>query len=341
MPNYRLIPYDMKLVSRREKEIPDGVSMIKAPDIWDDSDRGDGIVVAIMDTGCDNNHPDLRDRIIRGINVTSHGNKDDYSDIDGHGTHVAGTVAGNGNGIFGVAPKARLMIYRIFKPTSRGPRASNDDIRKAIDDCIEWNKNHNIQDQIRIINMSLGSPDDDQHLHDAIKKATDNEILVICAAGNEGSIRRGGDCSPLKDEYAYPAVYPEVISVGATTFEEQFECFTNTNLEVDLVAPGVGILSTYPLNLDDADSESPWEDKPGDGYAIMDGTSMAAPHVSGAAALIIKQCENDFGRTLTETEIYAQLIKRTVSLGVDRRIEGNGLLDLTEGYRTFPNRNQG
>ncbi|MED3542313.1 hypothetical protein ABEX53_19140 [Bacillus toyonensis] len=75
------------------------------------------------------------------------------------------------------------------------------------------------------------------------------------------------------------------------------------------------------------------------GYATLSGTAKAAPYVSGAPALIIKQCGNDFGRTLTEAEIYAQLIKRTVSLGFDRRIEGNGLLDLTEGYKTFPNKN--
>ncbi|TKI43431.1 S8 family peptidase [Bacillus mycoides] len=339
MTTYRLIPYTMEPTNERDVKIPKEVEQIKAPEIWNDSDQGEGVVVAILDTGCDKSHPDLKDRILFGKNTTGHGEMSDFSDIDGHGTHVAGTIAGNGTGIFGVAPKAKLAIYRVFTPNpdpdAEGPDGFIDDIIAAIKDCIKWNQEHNEKkEHIRIINMSLGSNQHNEALHKAIQDAVDNEILFICAAGNEGAspdprFDVAGDCKPDGDEYGYPAVYPEVISVGATTHESQFPCFTNTNLEVDLVAPGVKIRSTYPLNFDNT------------GYAVLSGTSMAAPHISGAAALIIKQCENDFGRTLTETEIYAQLIKRTVSLGVDRRIEGNGLLDLTEGYRTFPNRNQG
>ncbi|TKI84058.1 S8 family peptidase [Bacillus mycoides] len=326
MITYRLIPYTVESTDEREDKIPPGVKKIKAPEVWDDSDQGDGIVVAILDTGCDKDHPDLKDRILGGKNTTKYGDPNDFSDLDVHGTHVAGTIAGNGTGIYGVAPKARLMIYRVFAQYPEGLGAANEDIVKAIDECIYWNKTHDSKDRIRIINMSLGGPNEDIYLHDAIKKATDAEIIVICAAGNEGKINDGGDSSPNKDEYGYPAKYPEVISVAATTLDKKFVAFSNTNIDNDLAAPGLGILSTFPT------------DKDADGHATLSGTSMAAPHVSGAAALIIKQCENDFGRTLTETEIYAQLIKRTVSIGLDRRIEGNGFLDLTEGYRTFPNK---
>lgn len=330
MNTYRLIPFTVESTDNIKEKTPEGVKQIKAPEIWDDSDQGEGIVVAILDTGCDKDHPDLKDRILLGKNTTNYGLPNDFSDIDGHGTHVAGTVAGNGTNIFGVAPKARLAIFKVFSPNpdpNEPPGAFNEDIIKAIDECIAWNKSHDSKDRIRVINMSLGSPVDDLYFHDAIKRAVDAGIVFICAAGNEGRLPDprfdiAGDCDPAGDEYGYPAVYPEVISVGATTHKNQYPCFTNTNLEVDLVAPGVEIFSTYP----------------GGGHINLTGTSMAAPHIAGATALIIKQCESDFGRTLTETEIYAQLIKRTVSLGFDRRIEGNGLLDLTHGYRTFENK---
>ncbi|WP_100618973.1 S8 family peptidase [Bacillus cereus] len=335
MTTYRIAPYTIEPADDRDKETPPGVKMIKAPEVWDDSEQGKGIVVAILDTGCDKNHPDLKDRILFGKNTTKHGNESDFSDIAGHGTHVAGTIAANGTGIFGVAPQTRLAIYRVFTPTEDPdqPEAFNEHIIAAINDCIKWNQEHNKKDHIRIINMSFGSPGNDEALHKAIQDAVKNEILVICAAGNEGAPRRGGDGGPDKDESSYPARYPEVISVAAVTLDRKFVDFSNTNIDNDLAAPGSGILSTYPKDKDNRDGIK-------DGYAILSGTSMAAPHVSGASALIIKQCEDDFKRTLTETEIYAQLIKRTVSLGLDRRIEGNGLLDLTEGYRTFPNTNQ-
>ncbi|MDY0853915.1 S8 family serine peptidase [Bacillus thuringiensis] len=265
-----------------------------------------------------------------GKNTTPHGSESDFSDLNGQGTHAAGTIAGNGTGIFSVAPKARLAIYRV-STLSANPNqttASNEHIIVAINDCIE----HNKEDHIRIIIMSFGSPDNDDALHKAIQEAVKNEILVICAAGNEGDSRSGGDSSANRNEYSYPASYPKVISVAAVTLDCTFVSFSNTNLDNDLAAPGSGILSTYPKDKDNGDGIK-------DGYATFSGTAKAAPYVSGVAELIIKQCETDFGRTLTEAKIYAQLIKRTVSLGFDRRIEGNSLLDLTEGYKTFPNKN--
>ncbi|OMH24932.1 S8 family peptidase [Bacillus thuringiensis] len=327
MTTYRIAPYTIETADDRDEKTPPGVKMIKAPEVWDDSEQGKGIVVAILDTGCDKNHPDLKDRILFGKNTTGRGNESDFSDIAGHGTHVAGTIAANGTGIFGVAPKARLAIYRVFTPTEDPdrPAASNEDIITAIHDCIKWNQEHSKEDHIRIINMSFGSPDDDEALHKAIQEAVKNEILVVCAAGNVGDSSSGGDSSANRDEYSYPASYPEVISVAAVTLDRKFVDFSNTNIDNDLAAPGSGILSTFPKDKDNRDGIK-------DGYAIFSGTAKAAPYVSGAAALIIKQCETDFERTLTEAEIYAQLIKRTVSLGFDRRIEGNGLLDLKEGY---------
>ncbi|WP_392387725.1 S8 family peptidase [Bacillus thuringiensis] len=317
------MPYTVESVIEDVREIPEGVKMIKAPEIWDDSRKGSGVVVAILDTGCDSKHPDLKGRIIEGKNFTDQGSKDDFSDINIHGTHVAGTIGAviNGEGVIGVAPEVNLMILRIFKEeeiiTEDGKRekaivANNEDIIKAIEYCIQWRGTN--QERVRVINMSLGGPSDDPKLHDVIKKAVNHDILVVCAAGNEGDIRDGGDCSPVRDELSYPGAYSEVVEVGAVGLDKKFPCFTNTNLELDLVAPGVNILSTIPRER----------------HAHLSGTSMAAPHVAGAAALIINQCEEDFGRTITEAEVYAQLIKRTVPLGNSKKIEGNGLLVLTE-----------
>ncbi|XAK52721.1 S8 family peptidase [Bacillus atrophaeus] len=313
MADFRLIPYTVESVIEDVKEIPAGVKMIKAPEIWDVSDKGSGVVVAILDTGCDPTHTDLKERIIDGKNFTDQGDPDDFSDIDQHGTHVAGTVGAtiNDEGVVGVAPEVSLFIGRVFTKDSNGDvGAFNKDIIKAIKHCIKWRGPN--QERIRVINMSLGGPQDDPQLHDVIKEAVNEDILIVCAAGNEGDIRSGGDCSPLKDEFSFPGAYQEVVEVGAVDLEGNWPCFTNTNLEIDLVAPGVKIMSTIP----------------GGSHAEFSGTSMAAPHVAGGVSLIINQCEKEFGRKFTEPEIYAQLIKRTKPLGHDKKIEGNGLLEL-------------
>lgn len=313
MADFNLIPYTVESVIEDVKEIPAGVKMIKAPEVWDKSAKGVGVVVAILDTGCDHSHPDLKDRIIEGKNFTDQGDHNDFSDIDQHGTHVAGTIGAtiNDAGVVGVAPEVSLFIGRVFKKDSNGNiGASNNDIIKAIQYCIKWRGPN--REKIRVINMSLGGPEDDPKLHDAIKEAVNEGILVVCAAGNEGDFSSGGDCSPLKDEYSYPGNYHEVVEVGAVDLEGKWPCFTNTNLEIDLVAPGVKIISTIP----------------GGKYAEFSGTSMACPHVAGGAALIINQCEKEFERSFTEPEIYAQIIKRTEHLGYDKKIEGNGLLKL-------------
>lgn len=158
--------------------------------------------------------------------------------------------------------------------------------------------------------MSLGGPHDVPELHQAVKNAVNNDVLVVCAAGNEG------DNNGKTDEFGYPGSYPEVVEVGAVDLEKKVATFSTTNKNVDLVAPEVEILSTYI----------------GGGYAKLSGTSMATPHILRGAALIIKHCEsrNEFDRTLSEDEIYAQLIRRTTNLNYPKRSVGNGLLDLAK-----------
>jgi major intracellular serine protease len=295
----RVIPYRLVEENEEIKEIPRGVELIQAPKLWHET-KGKGIKVAVLDTGCETAHPDLKDRIIGGRNFTDddRSNPDIYTDYNGHGTHVAGTIAAQENeaGVIGVAPEAGLLIVKVLNKAGSG---KYDWIIKGI--------HYAIEQKADIISMSLGGPADVPELHEAIKTAVNNNILVVCAAGNEGD----GDDST--NEFAYPGAYNEVISVGAINLERGSSEFTNSHNEIDLVAPGEGITSTY-LN---------------GKYATLSGTSMAAPHVSGALALIKTYANLHFERVLSEPELYAQLIKRTVPLGNSPKLEGNGLVYLT------------
>ncbi|MGW5983161.1 S8 family peptidase [Bacillus mycoides] len=305
-----LIPFEVLEVVNEVHEIPEGVQLINAPAAWGKSEKGKDIVVAVLDTGCQLDHVDLKDRIIGGKNFTTDNNSDpnNYSDMNGHGTHVAGTIAAteNNQGVLGVAPQAKLLIVKVLG----GPNGSGayEWIINGINYAVNWRGPNG--EKVRVISMSLGGPQDVPELHQAVKDAVNNDVLVVCAAGNEG------DNNGNTDEFGYPGSYSEVVEVGAVDMNKKVAPFSNTNKNVDLVAPGVGIFSTYK-----------------DGrYAKLNGTSMATPHISGGAALIIKHCEskNEFDRTLSEDEIYAQLIKRTTALNYPKQSVGNGLLDLAK-----------
>ncbi len=294
-----LIPFQVIKQVKEVNEVPKGVEMIQATKIWDQT-KGKGITVAVLDTGCDTTHSDLKERIVGGRNFTNddRGNIDVYEDYNGHGTHVAGTIAAieSNTGVVGVAPESNLLIIKVLDEGGSGQY-------KWIINGI----NYAIEQKADIISMSLGGPEDVPELHEAIQKAVNNNILVVCAAGN------AGDGDESTDEFDYPGCYNEVISVGAIDLQRRSSDFSNSNNEIDLVAPGEEILSTY-LN---------------GTYAMLSGTSMAAPHVSGALALIKVLTNTSFERNLTEAELYAQLIKRTLPLGNSPKLEGNGLVYLT------------
>jgi major intracellular serine protease len=304
MSEVRLIPFVLEEVMQSAKEeIPYGVQMINAPALWREGEMGESIVVAVLDTGCDKSHPELVNRIVGGRNFVDEGRQEDYSDAHYHGTHVAGTIAAtlNNAGVAGVAPDAKLLICRVLGQDGSG---TYEGIIKAIDYAIKWRGA--CGERVRVISMSLGGPNDVPELHEVIKKAILENVLVVCAAGNEG------DDDDNTNEYAYPGAYKEVVQVGAVDKNKRLARFSNTNDEIDLVAPGVDVISTYP----------------GNKYAKLSGTSMATPHVSGAAALLIAREEKLFQRELTEPEVYAQLVKNTVSIGLTKKAEGNGLLVL-------------
>lgn len=301
----KLVPFKVEAMQTQANEIPWGVKMLQAPDIWEKGEKGEGVVIAILDTGIDVGHPDLQGQVIGGRNFTGTGATDFIDDENGHGTHVAGTIAAveNGSGVVGVAPKAKLLIGKVLGADGSGSYQSiTDGIKWATD----WRGKNG--ERVRVISMSLGGSYNDPRMQKAILKACAQGILVVVASGNEG------DNNEATYEYGYPALYNECVTVAACDEFKKLADFSNNSLEVDIIAGGVKVLSTYPKSQ----------------YAVLSGTSMATPHISGALALVINIGEKQFKRMLTESEIYALLTKCCCSLGYQKSSEGNGLPELTQ-----------
>ncbi|HSQ88899.1 S8 family peptidase [Romboutsia sp.] len=300
--NVKLLPFTINSQVRgRESKTPYGVEMIKAKSLWKESTKGKGVKIAVIDSGCDIHHESLKDNIFVVRNFTDEDDKNPNIVIDrvGHGTHVIGTIVANGksNTIMGVAPKSEIYVLKAIDRTGSGK--------------LNWVVNaiyYAIEQKVDIISMSLGMSQDSEKLQKSIKEAINKNILVVCAAGNDGD----GNADDF--EYSYPAAYPEVISVGAVDKKGVPAKFSNANLVIDVVAPGVDIISTYPDNQ----------------FAILSGTSMATPHVSGSLALLKNWSKEEFKRDLNQKELYAQLIKHTKLLQYSRAVQGNGLVYLLQ-----------
>ncbi|MFY0521058.1 S8 family peptidase [Lysinibacillus sp. UGB7] len=288
-------------------EVTNNITSIGAKYFWEQGYTGKGVVVAILDTGCNYNHLDLKDRIIGGYNFTneSDGEVTIFEDLNGHGTHVAGTIAASYNnlGIVGVAPEVSLLILKVLDYRGSG---TVDSLVKAIEYSINWTGPN--KERVNILSLSLGLSISKESLHNAIKQAISNNIAVVVASGNEGD----GDLST--DEYTYPAGYEEVIAVGAIDNNNKVANFTSTNKEVDIYAPGVDIKSTY-LNTD---------------YADLSGTSMAAPHVTGALALLINKYENLIKSKPTESQLFKYLMQYTDNVQIGDSEETISILNLSK-----------
>lgn len=220
------------------------------------------VAVAVIDTGADLDHPDLQPQLVpQGAADWDFADPGDTvpTDSGSHGSHVAGTAVGASNtvGIVGVAPGSRLMPLRIN--LQAGMNANRAD---AINYVANRAAAHAATTQRYVINCSWRASGNITAIHRAIRRAVARNVVVIFAAGNSN---RDMDAIPQ-----YPGAYPEVISVGATDQSDRRADFSNFGSTVDVSAPGVNIFSSIPNNT----------------HGFKDGTSMAAPHVAGLAALI-------------------------------------------------------
>ncbi len=234
------------------ESVPWGITHLNSQSAWATS-TGLGSIVCVVDTGVQRNHPDLESNVMGGENfVINRGTIDPnkWDDDNGHGTHVAGTIAALDNeiGVVGVAPQASIFAAKVLDRRGSG---YNSDIAEGIRSCISHGAH--------IINMSLGGPSDSSILKAAVQEAASAGLVVVAAAGNESG--------PV----SFPAKYSEVIAVSAVNSSNLLASFSNFGPEVDFAAPGVSVTSTTK----------------GSAYATYNGTSMASPHVAGAAALML------------------------------------------------------
>jgi subtilisin len=291
-----------------------GVKHIGAGVVHANGNTGVGVKVAVIDTGINHLHEELISSYKGGIDYVN--GDDDPMDDHGHGTHCAGIIAAardNNDVVVGVAPDAELYGVKVLDSNGGGSLSN-------ILAGIQWSINNEMQ----IISMSLGSSSGSSSLEDACEAAYSAGIVVVAAAGNSGPAR-GRTISTV----GYPARYSSVIAVGATDINNALASFSSTGPEVELVAPGVKILSTY-IDVD-----------PNDGPNIdtwtMSGTSMACPHVAGTAALILKTNEADWASldytdgngVWSNAEVRKVLIETAYDLGATGKDNyyGYGLVD--------------
>ncbi|HEX2122749.1 MAG TPA: S8 family serine peptidase [Thermoanaerobaculia bacterium] len=212
--------------------IPYGLDVIRAREAWA-AHRTATVNVVVIDTGVDYRHPELAPIWAGGRNMIALPNNDDPFDDNGHGTHVAGTIAAANNavGVVGVAPDVRLWGVKVLSASGSG---SNEGVLKAIDWIIGKKKALGGQ---WVANLSLGSRLSSLAEKETFQRGIDAGIIFVAASGNEST-------PELPAPVAYPAAYPGVLSVGAIDAALQIASFSNQGPELDVVAPGVGVLST-------------------------------------------------------------------------------------------------
>jgi hypothetical protein len=247
VPNYQRnaesTPNDPKYVNQWS------LNLLEMSKVWD-LDIQSEVVVAVLDSGIDPMHEDLMEKTIQGYNFVQNNNTPWDDAVNSHGTKSSGiisAVSNNGKGIAGMAPHVKIMPLKVLDNQGRG---YDFDIIEAIYYAVDHGAN--------VINLSLGGPGFSQALWEAVKYADQNGVVIVAASGNQTTAVH------------YPAAFPEVIAVGAINNEKKIAYFSNFGKEMDVVAPGVNILSTARSNQ----------------YVYDNGTSFATPIVSGVAALL-------------------------------------------------------
>jgi type VII secretion-associated serine protease mycosin len=255
-----------------------GLDKVEADAAWKVNRGASSVVLAVVDSGIDPNHPDLRDKLVKGWSAV--GGSHNIKDEDGHGTHCAGIAAaasGNGMGIAGIAPNVKIMPVRVLDANGEG---EDKDIAAGV----VWAANHGAS----VISMSVGSYESTRVMRDAIAYAQKKNVLVVAAMGNDGNSQPN-----------FPAQYKGVMAVGATDSRDRLADFSNTGNWISVTAPGVEILSTMPTY--PCTSTKLGASK---SYSKDDGTSMATPYVAGLAALVRSRWP----------ELSADQVKQTIEM---------------------------
>jgi subtilisin family serine protease len=248
-----LFPFDREDIFGASSSDPQSlgweITKLGVDEQWSKS-QGEGVTVAVIDTGCDATHPDIRDNIVEQYNFIN--KTQGAMDDNGHGSHVSGTIAAinNGVGMVGVAPRAKIMSLKALNAQGNG-RMSD------IVDAVLYAANNGAD----IITMSLGSKACPRSMQEAIRHAESRNCLIFCAAGNSGP--KVDILCPAKDE--------KTIAIGAIDINFNRTGFTCSGPRLDFLAPGSNIRSIVPHNK----------------YALMSGTSMSNPFAAGCAALYL------------------------------------------------------
>lgn len=302
-----LFPYSREEVVSVQEAVQKygwNITAFDLPAAWGRS-MGEGVKVAVLDTGCDLDHPDLKANLLPGVNMVSP-SREPWDD-NSHGTHVAGIIAAENNeiGMVGVAPHAKIMPVKVLDSGGNGDLVTvSRGIRWAADNGAD------------LICMSLGSPNPVQEVRKAIQYAMTKGVVCFVAAGNSGVTKR----------VFYPADYPETIAIGSIDENMNRSGFSNTGENLDFMCPGGRIFSTVPDN---------W-------YAVLSGTSMAAPFATGLAALLLSYARGK-GRAehLRTNEGYIEEFrKHTVpisdaNLRENKFYQGFGIIDPKKLLESF------
>ncbi|MEU9390495.1 S8 family peptidase [Streptomyces sp. NPDC048324] len=285
-----------------------GVAQIGAPAAWAAGYDGKGVKVAVLDTGIDTTHPDLASAVKASKNFTGTGGTDDMA---GHGTHVAATLAGSGarsGGRYkGVAPGAAILNAKVLDDSGEGSDSS-------VIAGLEWAAGQGA----KVANLSLGqadTPGEDpvEAAVNALSKSTG--MLTVAAAGNEG---------PDAGTVDSPGAAESALTVGAVDGEDRLADFSSTGptadnaLKPDLTAPGVDIVSAKAAH-------GHMGDPAADGYVSMSGTSMATPHVAGAAAILAQRHPDWTGARIKQ----ALTASTTPTTGATGYQQGTGRVDVS------------
>lgn len=279
-----------------------GFEIMGTDKVWQQQPGSSDVIVAVVDSGVDGSHPEFEGQLLPGFDFTLKppapgGNVDGY----GHGTHVAGVIGAlpnNGQGVAGLAAGCKILPVRIFNKW--GHSASGRSAAAVI-----WAVDHGA----KVINASWGSVANNKSTREAVEYALSKDVVFVAAVGNSG-----------KETPGYPGALEQAIGVAATTSDDRWASFSTFGDWVDVAAPGKAVLSTYPL-------------EKGNGYKLLEGTSMAAPHVAAAAALVRSQYPH-----WNAAQVRAQLertARDVISKGVDK-YSGYGRVDVARAVLEAP-----